>query len=193
MRTLYTFEEFLNESKQVGILYHYTYYEALVKILESGKLLSGLNDKGSIANPVSDISFTRNKNFHKTRAKLVSGPPHCRLVIDGDKLSNTYSLQPYAQKGFVKDSDYFESEEVIRKEKPFSIPIEKYIISVDFVKDFSDKHHDYHWIHEFQTKSVDLCKERGITMNVVDSLGNSVPQKEKESFLQKLLSKIKNK
>jgi len=187
-----TFEQFLNESKQVGILYHYTYYEALVAILTSGKLLSGENDKyASLANPISDISFTRNKNFHKTRAKLVSGPPHCRLVIDGDKLSNSYSIQPYAQKGFSKDSDYFESEEVIRRTKPFSIPIEKYIISIDFYKDFSDKNRDYHWIHEFQTKSLELCKEKGITVNVIDSNGNSVPKKEKESFFQKILSQFK--
>ena len=191
MKHIPTFDQFLNESKQVGILYHYTYYEALVKILESGKLLSGYNDKyGSPANPISDISFTRNKNFHKTRAKLVSGPPHCRIVIDGDKLSNNYSIQPYAQKGFVKDSDYFESEEVIRESKPFSIPIDKYIISVDFDKDFSDKNHDYHWIYEFQVKSAEMCKEKRIPLNVVDSNGNSVPKKEKESFLQKLLSKI---
>ncbi|MFW6247357.1 MAG: hypothetical protein ACOC22_04280 [bacterium] len=105
------FKEFLEESKQVGILYHYTNLSNLITILKQNilKTSSGMDDLRPFA-----VSFTRNKNFHKKGQFLKSGWNQCRIVVDGDKLSNKYKVKPRSEivdGDFLKRSKYYQEQE----------------------------------------------------------------------------------
>jgi hypothetical protein len=80
------FNDFVNEGKQVGIVYHYTTILSLLKILDTDIL--GDQSLGKYAT----VSLTRDKNFHE-RTKII--PTECRIVIDGTGLSNRYKIEPY--------------------------------------------------------------------------------------------------
>ena len=92
----------LCEERQRGILYHYTTHENARSILNDNKLVPGGFDKNS------PISFTRNKNLHKT-----SGRNHIRngvrtnmsFEIDGDKLSNNRKIKPLNTLGRWHNTD----------------------------------------------------------------------------------------
>jgi hypothetical protein len=118
-----TFESFKHEhileSKQIGVLYHYTTLHNLFRILNSNILKYSSNH--------DSISFTRDKNAYKSIARRYA----CRIVIDGDKLSNNYKIKPY--------QDYYDSnikikipdeqeERIINKNIN---DIKKYILYVD--------------------------------------------------------------
>ena len=75
------------EAKQVGIIYHFTPYENLISIIKDDALMIKNHNY---------LSFTRDKNANKSRLKL-----QCKIVLDGDKLSNKYKIEPF---------DYFNSE-----------------------------------------------------------------------------------
>lgn len=78
------------EGKQVGILYHFTNFKNLKEILISNKMIS-----------YPYISFTRNPNllFYEKSRGFNGGIENMylpiRIVIDGDKLSNNYKIEPY--------------------------------------------------------------------------------------------------
>ena len=91
-----TFNEFLNEAKQVGILYHFTNIENLLGILKSNKII------GSSGEREIYISFTRNKNFNLSGHYGITGTS-VRISINGDKLSNNYKIKPYFYKEFNRD------------------------------------------------------------------------------------------
>ncbi len=80
------------------------------------------------------ISLTRDKLFH-----LQSRTPHldCRLVLDGDMLSDNYEIIPYqyvAHYGKNMEDIGDEQEELLIIKKGTSInDIRKYIISVDIM------------------------------------------------------------
>lgn len=69
-----------NERKQAGILYHYTRNLAYLQKMLRFNLLKPMN--------YGYVSFTRNQSF-------VFYESWIRLVIDGDKLSDNYKLQPF--------------------------------------------------------------------------------------------------
>lgn len=84
----------LNEGKQVGTLYHFTDPYGFYQILES-----------NILKPAGDqkyISFTRNKNLFLNPSLLSGGYYYC-LVINGDKLSTKYHIEPFNDPHSVKD------------------------------------------------------------------------------------------
>jgi hypothetical protein len=91
----------LNEGKQVGTLYHFTYITALREILNTNVLghAEGLESsepelyRKNIAsdNKYGRISLTRNKNFNSVHIK---NPSVC-LVLDGDKISQNTKIKPY--------------------------------------------------------------------------------------------------
>jgi len=85
-----SFLEYYTEAKQVGILYHFTEISQLPKILNLNKI--GFN---------RGVSFTRDKYFMKHQ-RIGIGIKDACLVIDGDKLSHRYKLEPY---------DYFGGDE----------------------------------------------------------------------------------
>ena len=123
----------LSEAKQVGTLYHFTSYPKMIKIIEDGLVLKSPTPKGH-------ISFTRNKGMvSDTISQSV------RMTIDGDKLSERYKTEPYAdtQAGYGrkvgrKDSVGFtgdESEERISGQKyPNGVDISKALIVVSVKK-----------------------------------------------------------
>ena len=93
------FQDILNEGKQVGTLYHWTDTMSSYDIVNNNFLKGYLTDTFS-SQP--GVSFTRNKNFLSTKPKLRNKPEIC-FVIDGDKLSNTYKIQPYQDPKIKKD------------------------------------------------------------------------------------------
>ena len=105
------------EAKQVGIIYHFTYPSSLEKILKDGSLET-INDY---------VSFTR--NFQLT------GFGQVRIAFDGDKLSEKYSIEPFADVGLHRNNNGRESESEERIVwKPYSpLPVisPKYVIQID--------------------------------------------------------------
>ena len=90
-------EKILLEAKQVGLLYHATTLQSLIKILDTNTLKSSLE---------SGISFTRNKNFTYNNNPFI-------LIFDGDKLSEHHKLQPFDyspfSQGQVKNHSEYET------------------------------------------------------------------------------------
>jgi hypothetical protein len=91
--------DILNESKQVGPLYHWTDIYSSYNIINNNFLKGYLTDTFT-SQPA--ISFTRNKNFLQTKPKLRNRPEIC-FVVDGDKLSNKYKIQPFQDPKIKKD------------------------------------------------------------------------------------------
>ena len=96
----------LLESKQVGIIYHYTTFNSGLKILQSNQLKSSDAADSTNAKPVFAISFTRDKRFHDNHVvgfeeSSFGNTPQLRLTLDGNKLSNRFKVQPYSQGVFL--------------------------------------------------------------------------------------------
>ena len=116
----------LNEGKQVGILYHSTSESQYDNIIKQNIMKGGfINING---NETVGISTTRNKNFWYDNNPI-------QIVLDGDKISNNYKIQPYDYWGReydipgnpqVRDED----EEIILTSEIKNI--KDYIISVNY-------------------------------------------------------------
>ena len=95
------YKAMLNEGKQVGTLYHFTYIPALRNILRRNVLgdSEGLEYgepelyRKNIAsdNKYGRVALTRNKNFSSA---LLKNHSVC-LVLDGDKISQNNKIKPY--------------------------------------------------------------------------------------------------
>lgn len=128
------------EAKQVGILYHYTSLQGLLNIIRTNHL------RASTPNNKFVISFTRDKNFHKSNNRYI-GSMQVSIIIDGNKLSNKYKITPYqdlATKADVITNKLKwdkESEETVVGEKGIT-NIKNYILGVrihpEFIPDDSD-------------------------------------------------------
>ena len=98
------FYEFLNESKQVGLLYHWTSFASLYMILSDDYMKGGKAVRDDVTTFKGDIfygvSFTRDKFFHGWKNRHY--PMEVCIVVNGDKLSNNYKLFPY--------NDFFDGE-----------------------------------------------------------------------------------
>ena len=118
------------ESKQLGIIYHYTGIYNLSEMLKYNdfKLKSDMNY----------ISFTRNPSMFSS--ELRPSKLQCRIAIDGNKLSNFYKLNPYmdikndlnrehgeAEERFIKVDDLFMSN------SKTTINIKDFIIEIDIM------------------------------------------------------------
>jgi hypothetical protein len=101
------FKQFLNESKQVGDLYHFTDVEGALGILDHDTIYA------SVINDPPAVSTTRDKNFHKMsriitdrdgRKKQVRGGVNTDVsfVLDGNKLSNKKKIKPFSYLSFSK-------------------------------------------------------------------------------------------
>lgn len=117
----------LTERKQVGILYHWTYAAYLEPIFSRDMLVSSYKY----------VSFTRNKNFRFSSDIFNENARAVRLVIDGDKLSDRYKIEPYSHP-YVHD----EYEERINFESSYAYDqnaavkgIVSCIIAVDVMED----------------------------------------------------------
>ena len=95
------------EGKQVGTLYHFTSLVNLFKILDDNVLRSSESN--------GYLSLTRDFYSHKTIARTYS----CCLVLDGDKISNNYKLEPFQDSYFgtsIKKKIQDEKEERLFKD-----------------------------------------------------------------------------
>lgn len=123
-----TFKQFLienkkqlTESKQVGTLYHLTNLDGIEFIMKNNKLIRKLYD---------GISFTRNKmlNFYEGHPSGL----YFKLIIDGDKLSDNYKIEPFEYHSNNDDVDFRnEAEEIIKVKEIRNI--DKYIKGVAFI------------------------------------------------------------
>jgi len=127
-----TIREYLNESKQVGLLYHFTNLSSLNKILEENKMNgSFMYEENGIE--LFGVSTTRNKNLKYDRQKN-----NIRITLNGDKLSNNYKIKPrdYWNREYnVPDNPQTidEDEEVVLTPKGYISNIKNYIVSIDEV------------------------------------------------------------
>jgi hypothetical protein len=120
----------LLEAKQVGILYHYTSIANAINICSDDMLKPGEFD---------GVSFTRNKDFHTTeREEIQTG---VKFVIDGDKLSENYKIEPFnyfwnREQGskFYTHHDYMDEQEELVKSPIRNLS--RYVIKV-----YIDRHH----------------------------------------------------
>lgn len=79
MKHLKMYEQFINEFKQVGPVYHFTTLNALEAILSMDTMSSKQYDH---------VSFTRNP-------MLKFYDRHIRIEFDGDAMSNRFHIEPY--------------------------------------------------------------------------------------------------
>jgi hypothetical protein len=156
----------INESKQVGILYHHTTVKNVMGILNDNTLKLSQNH--------DSVSFTRDKNAYKTIAKIYP----IRIVVDGNELSNNYKISPY--------QDYYNSPGITRK-----IPdemeevvlkdirnIKKYIIRVDvFEDDFYDEltlYNERELLNIFKIEDLnindfkEIMQKYGVKLNIIE-------------------------
>jgi len=137
--------DLVKEAKQVGTLYHHTTYANAIKIIETDSLCSSNSPYGE---DVYAISFTRDQLFH---GSLLSneGGDECRLVINGDKLSERNKIQPHADSEWEPRA---ESEERIVKDHKFCIPILNYLKYIDLLTEPEDD----------LDELIELCEKKGI-------------------------------
>lgn len=122
--------DFINEGKQIGLIYHYTYLIHAIQIIDENVMKIGEFHPA--------ISFTRNKNFHKQSFLFKKEGRDIRFVLDGDKLSNFYKISPFnyfdgsmdkkklTAKGGGSGED--QSEETVASN---IYDIKKFIVSID--------------------------------------------------------------
>jgi hypothetical protein len=195
----------LLESKQVGIIYHYTTFNSGLKILQSNQLKSGEAADSIKTNPIFAISFTRDKRFHDNHVvgfeeSSFGNTPQLRLTLDGNKLSNRFKVQPYSQGGaFSKDRKGFEAEERVISDKTFMIPLSDYLISVDVLveykktgKDDWDMEWDYETYAPIRAKIIKFALDKNLPINlIVNKNGDPWPDKAKQTLIQKILNWFK--
>lgn len=118
----------IKEAKQVGVLYHYTSLQAIMLIMKDMKLKDYTFNRGYISFTRSGINISG------------QGRNYSRLVLDGDKLSNKYSIAADSQavtdgiKAPIKTFDKLQSEERIYKKE---IDITNFLICIDIYKDYA--------------------------------------------------------
>jgi len=132
--TFRNFTDSLNESKQVGSLYHVTTPQGLENILKTNTLKGSSISWDGGDTEFFGISTTRNKNFFY-------GNNQIQIVLDGDKISNNYKIRPYdywRRKYDIPDEPQIkdEDEELIIVGEEGLKDIKKYILKIN---DFTDK------------------------------------------------------
>ena len=196
----------LKEAKQVGIIYHYTTFESGLKILQSNQFRSYESADSTNVNPIYAVSFTRDKRFHNNHVvgfeeSSFGNTPQLRFTIDGNKLSNRFSVQPYSQGGaFSKDRKGFEAEERIISDKPFTIPLSDYLISVDVLVEYKKPNKNSDWMDEInyemytpiRAKIIKFALDKNLPINlIVNKNGDPWPDKAKQTLIQKILNWFK--
>jgi hypothetical protein len=166
----------LQERKQVGTIYHFTSYGAANEIIKSDFKLKTV--------VLDSISFTRNFNL-----KSSSVPAEVRFTLDGDKLSDKYSIKPHADVKYgygragSKQSNYDftqrskgrssdETEERISKKE---IDVKDCILSIDVLNisasivDYYKGEEDVPPYYRAYKELLNTLEEEGIKYNLVDS------------------------
>lgn len=126
------------EAKQVGILYHFTDLYAAESILEKGYIE---------VNAENAISLTRNYNF--------SGRGKIRFVIDGNKLSNNFKIEPYLYKNDKAFRHNFgEYEERVYQNIPLTYVLEVEGLDYKYIQDQAEYYplvkDSIQWVEQFK-------------------------------------------
>jgi len=131
--------DLLNESKQVGNLYHFTYMESISNIFKKGIRFAYENTELPRHKNKFYISTTRDY----TGRKFVKDSEYvARITLDGDKISNRYLIEPINQNYLMAKNagieHYFKSaKDVYYEERIWSLKEgyldPKYIIKIDTI------------------------------------------------------------
>jgi hypothetical protein len=136
----------INEAKQVGDIYHFTDTDTITSMIKD---YGGITLDPSFSSFAADkyYSFTRNPNL----GTLSEEKHHVRIKLNGDKMSNKYKFEPYAdlESGedlYSKNAPNYESEERINSKKYGEINLTPYIeeitiISPDSFKEYLESYH----------------------------------------------------
>ena len=130
----------INESKQVGDIYHFT---PIIDDYNNVYLLSILNSGYILPNEDKQISTTRNKKVDVEPFMGGILDYMARLTLDGDKISNKYKIRPFQWNPEDNDEPAYLAkkefeEQIITNGKNF--PIYPYLKKVDlFVKDTEEE------------------------------------------------------
>jgi hypothetical protein len=122
----------INEAKQVGDLYHFTTMKNLPYILQNDCLrdIKSSGEEKIFSPKKYYISFTRNKNFNKvaqifnlrTGINFNDSGCVCRIKLNGDKISNNFSIEPVRDSAFSSNdssSKWSKTPKVIKKGKKY--------------------------------------------------------------------------
>ena len=140
----------LFESKQVGIIYHFTNLKSLPNILTKGlkgnkytaqefKIDYKTFGSYDINETLYSYSFTRNKNLklslqdHKDINEY-----KIRIKLDGNKMSNKYYFTPISEYNYTRYNNTSEAEERILSKFQF-ISITNYILNINIPFDVLSK------------------------------------------------------
>lgn len=216
---LSTIEEDLDESKNLGTLYHFTKLQNIETILNSNTLKpststaeeferdfqfyspeerKAMKDNG--VKTVSFISLTRDKNLYKKNPKI-SGST-VRISLDGTKLSSKYKIKPFSYYADEIDSEDTRStdnegeERVYMKSHEYLTSLKSYIIGVDIILDKIEDNEDY-------LKLIEDIKHKIPNINIiykdkpysVEQYRNEIlptiePYRDEEIFESKLLKEV---
>jgi hypothetical protein len=123
------FIDILKEAKQVGDIYHFTSIDNLANMLKEYDSVT-LDSSYSSEAGKGYFSFTRNPNI----PSLSDFQKQVRFKLNGNKMSNKYKFEPYADtsssEDFYKQGKNFESEERISAKNNPTIDLTPYIESV---------------------------------------------------------------
>lgn len=92
------------EGKQVGTLYHFTNADKFIHILQDNVLKSSRKQPDNGYGGYGYISFTRDKNFNKVPRGSISGTAIV-FIVDGDKLSDRYKVEPFNYYNYANKND----------------------------------------------------------------------------------------
>ena len=157
------FYNFINEGKNLGLLYHFTNLSDAINIVELDRMYSTQGNwskdyKRNVKHN-GQISLTRDKLLYKDKPKGVSFG--VRFTFDGNKLSNDFKISP------VKFSKLWnESEEAVftigswnkrpelKKHQIFNF--KKYIVSIDIMPfDIYKNRIEYYQCDEYEKVGFD--------------------------------------
>lgn len=151
--------QLFNEGKQVGTLYHFTNINSLVQIIQKNSLKPSSISKS--------ISFTRNPKFHNVDKRVGLGSQYLevKIVVDGDRLSNRYKIQPF---NFFKSRTKHphpspraeEEERVITNDNinNFDNYVISYDINIDEIEKQFEQPFDYYEYIKYIVKKTDKIK-----------------------------------
>ena len=92
-------QEYLNEWKNVGTIYHQTSLRSFLQIISNNTLVCGRS---------YNVSFTRNFNYE------VEHTNGCiKLVVDGDKLSDHYKINPISNFGNTDEYEEMVNRDIL--------------------------------------------------------------------------------
>lgn len=121
----------VNESKQVGKLYHVCTLEAFVEyIIPKNTLSASGNYTNHLLGTNQQVSFTRDQSFVLPSDVINNAPLIFQIEIDGDTLSNNHKIMPYNDLHDWDNSKY----SFIKKDKPRNREMEECVMGP--IKDF---------------------------------------------------------